>query len=184
MAKALYGAYRLARADKDGMSYFDKSLEGFWLSFSAAALVAPIFFLLMTIRFINGVVGTTAIRFTCIETIAYIIGWVLFPLVIYYLVQALEKENQYLGFIIAYNWASVIQNSIYLPFAILFEIGFIAGVSAEIVNLMLLFLVLTYTWFVAKTALGISSFVATGIVFLDVGLWIMLNILTDLMLQT
>ena len=183
MAKALYGAYLLAKAEKDGMSYFDKSLDGFWRSFLAAAIVAPIFFLLMTIRFVNGGVGTTALRFTCIETIAYIIGWFFFPLVIFYLVQALGKEKQYFGFIIAYNWASVIQNSIYLPFAILFEIGFIAGISAEFVNLILLLLVLAYTWFVAKTALDINSFVATGIVLLDVGVWIMLNILTDFMLQ-
>ena len=78
MAKALYGAYLLAKAEKDGMSYFDKSLDGFWRSFLAAAIVAPIFFLLMTIRFVNGGVGTTALRFTCIETIAYIIGWFFF----------------------------------------------------------------------------------------------------------
>lgn len=183
MAKALYGAYRLARAEKDGMSYFDKTLDGFWRSFFAAVMVAPIFFLLITIRFANGGVATTAFRFISIEAIAYVIGWFLFPLIVYYVVQALERERQFFGFIVAYNWASVIQNSIYLPFAILFELGFIAGSNSEIVQLILLCLVLAYTWFVAKIALDINGFVAAGIVFLDVGVWVMLNILTDLMLQ-
>lgn len=183
IAKSLYGAFLLAKAKKDGMSYFDVSIDGFWNSFFAAALVAPIFFFLMTLRFTNGSIDTSALRFLSIEAIAYTIGWVLFPLIVFYLVQALERENQFIGFIVAYNWASVIQNFVYLPFAILFEIGVVGGSGAEFINLILLCLVLTYTWFVAKTALDINGFVATGIVFLDVGVWIMLNIFTDFMLK-
>ena len=38
---ALYGAYRLARIDPAGMTYFNLSFEGFWRSFFAAVLVAP-----------------------------------------------------------------------------------------------------------------------------------------------
>jgi len=183
IAKSIYGAFLLAKANKNGMSYFDTSLDGFWRSFFSAVLVAPIFFFLMTLRFVNGSVDTSAIRFLSIEAIAYIIGWFLFPLIVFYLAQALERESQFIGFIVAYNWASVIQNSVYLPFAILFEIGAVSGGGAEFVNLILLCLVLTYTWFVAKTALNINSFVATGIVFLDVGVWIMLNIFTDSLLK-
>ena len=183
LTTALYGAYRLARADRNGMTYFDSSLDGFWLSFFAAVLVAPIFFLLMMIRFENGGIDATAFRFFSIEAIAYTIGWFLFPLIVYYLVQALEKEKRYFGFIIAYNWASVIQNSVYLPFAISFELGVFEGRSAELINLFLLCLVLAYTWFITKTALDVSGFVASGIVVLDVGVWIMLNMITDTMLM-
>ena len=183
LTTALYGAYRLARADQNGMAYFDSSLDGFWLSFFAAALVAPIFFLLMMIRFENGGVDATAFRFVSIEAIAYTIGWFLFPLIVYYLVQALERERRFFGFIVAYNWASVIQNSVYLPFAIFFELGIFEGHSAELINLFLLCLVLAYTWFIAKTALDVNGFVASGIVVLDVGVWIMLNMVTDTMLM-
>ena len=182
VTKSLYGAYRLARADRDGMSYLDTSLDGFWQSFFAAFLVAPIFFLLLIIRFNVGVVETPAFRFLAIEGISYIIGWVLFPLIIYYLVQALDREQKFIGFIVAYNWASAIQNGIYLPFAILFELGIISGAGAGFINFFLLCLVLAYTWFVAKTALDVSGLIASGLVVLDVGLWIMINILTESML--
>ena len=182
LTTALYGAYRLARADRGGMKYFDSTLDGFWLSFFAAALVAPFFFLLILIKFKTDGVDAAAFRYFSIESIAYTIGWILFPLIVYYLVQALEREERYFGFIVAYNWASVIQNSVYLPFAILFELGVIEGGSAELINLFLLCLVLTYTWFVAKTALEVNGFVASGIIVLDVGVWIMLNMLTDSML--
>ena len=183
MTKALYGAYRLARADTGGMSYLNTSLEGFWQSFFAAVLVAPLFFLLLIIRFNVSDIGASVLRFFALEGIAYVIGWILFPLVVFYLAQVLERERQYCGFIVAYNWASVLQNAIYLPFAILFELGMVGGSSAELVNLTLLCLVLAYTWFVTKTALNVAGIVACGVVILDVGLWIIVNLLTASMLR-
>ena len=33
--RALYGAYRLVLLDKSGFIYFDKSISGFWRSFTA-----------------------------------------------------------------------------------------------------------------------------------------------------
>ena len=142
MTNAIYGAYRLARADANGMSYFDKSVGGFWRSFFAAVLVAPLFLLLLIIRFAVDEIDVGAFRFYTIEGVAYVIGWTLFPLVIYYLIQSLEKGSEFIGFIVAYNWASVLQNGFYLPFAILFQLGMITGDVAAFLNLILLGLVL------------------------------------------
>ena len=89
-----------------------------------------------------------------------------------------------MGFIIAYNWAAVLQNGFYLPFAILFQLGLIPGEAASFLNLILLGLVLTYTWFVAKTALDISGTVAGGIIILDVGLWVALTVITESFLKS
>ncbi len=183
MTNAIYGAYRLARADANGMSYFDKSVGGFWRSFFAAVLVAPLFLLLLIIRFAVDEIDVGAFRFYTIEGVAYVIGWTLFPLVIYYLIQSLEKGSEFIGFIVAYNWASVLQNGFYLPFAILFQLGMITGDVAAFLNLILLGLVLAYTWFIARTALDINGFAAGGIIILDVGLWITLNIITESMLR-
>ena len=181
---ALYGAYRLAMTDIAGMSYFDRSITGFWRSFYAAGLVAPLFITLLIIRFNTHDINVPAFRFYSTEVIAYVIGWVLFPLVVFHLIQALNKEEHYIGFVVAYNWASVLQNGVYLPFAILFQLGIISGGIAGFLNLILLGLVLGYTWFIAKTALNISGTVASGIVILDVGLWITLNILTESFIRT
>jgi len=183
MTNSLYGAYRLARADTSGMTYFDTSIDGFWRSFFAAVLVAPLFVLLISIRFGVDDLEISFFRYYAIESVAYVVGWVLFPLVTLYLVQALEREDQYLGFIVAYNWASVLQNGLYLPFAVLFQLGLISGESAAFLNLVLLGLVLAYTWFIARTALDVSGYVAGGIIILDVGLWISLNVVTESMLR-
>ena len=184
LTTALYGAYRLALADKDGLSYFDNSTAGFWRSFFAAVLIAPLFLILLIIRFSVDDIGASAVRFYIIEVIAYIIGWVLFPLIVFYLVETLGKQERYVGFIIAYNWAAVLQNSLYLPFAIFFQVGLIPSEAAGLLNLILLGLVLAYTWFVAKTALDISGTVAGGIIILDVGLWLALTVITESFLKS
>ena len=184
VTNALYGAYRLARADTNGLSYFDNSAAGFWRSFFAAVLIAPLFLILLIIRFSVDDIGASAIRFYTFEAIAYVIGWVLFPLVVFYLVETLGKQERYVGFIIAYNWAAVLQNGFYLPFAILFQLGLIPGEAAGLLNLLLLGLVLTYTWFVAKSALDISGAVAGGIIILDVGLWVALTVITESFLRS
>ena len=184
VTNALYGAYRLARADTNGLSYFDNSAAGFWRSFFAAVLIAPLFLILLIIRFSVDDIGASAIRFYTFEAIAYVIGWVLFPLVVFYLVETLGKQERYVGFIIAYNWAAVLQNGFYLPFAILFQLGLIPGEAAGLLNLLLLGLVLAYTWFVAKSALDISGAVAGGIIILDVGLWVALTVITESFLRS
>ena len=184
VTNALYGAYRLARADTNGLSYFDNSTAGFWRSFFAAVLIAPLFLILLIIRFSVDDIGASPVRFYTVEAIAYVIGWVLFPLVVFYLVETLGKQERYMGFIIAYNWAAVLQNGFYLPFAILFQLGLIPVEAAGILNLLLLGLVLAYTWFVAKAALDISGAVAGGIIILDVGLWVALTVITESFLKS
>ena len=80
VVKALYGTYRLARFDTGGMRCFDISPLGFWCSFYAAAIVAPLYCLLLLVRFNIGDVETPLYRYLAIQTIAYVIAWVAFPL--------------------------------------------------------------------------------------------------------
>ncbi|MEE2745920.1 MAG: hypothetical protein VX617_03445 [Pseudomonadota bacterium] len=182
LKNSLYGAYRLAWADRSGMAYFNVSLNGFWKSFFAAILVAPLFLALIIIRFRAESSGISAFRFIAVEFIAYIIGWTLFPLIMYSLASNLNRVNEYFAFIIAYNWASVIQNGVYVPFAILTQVGLFTGPNAGMINLIILVLVVLYTWFIACTALRISGVMAGGIVLLDVGLWIILSFFAETML--
>ena len=95
---ALYGAYRLAMTDIAGMSYFDRSITGFWRSFYAAGLVAPLFITLLIIRFNTHDINVPAFRFYSTEVIAYVIGWVLFPLVVFHLIQAHYMKIYYFLF--------------------------------------------------------------------------------------
>ena len=180
---SLYGALRLARADTGGMRYFNATFDGFWNSFTAAALVAPLFALLLWIRYVSDGLTVSLLRFGLIEVFSYIIAWTVFPLIMFYVAQLIERERQFIGFVVAYNWASVWQNFVYLPIAMVGELGWVPLQAASSLSLVVLAGVLLYTWFIARTALAISTMIAAGIVAGDFLISIVLNVVTDGMLR-
>jgi hypothetical protein len=183
IAGALYGSLRLAFGDKNGTNYFNTSHLGFWRSFTAAIIVAPIFILLLNVRYIVSDSDINFFRFVSIYATAYVIGWIVFPLVINYITGVLGNGDKFVGYIVIYNWASVLQNFIYLPFAILVEAHLIYGTAATIIGIFLLGLVFLYTSFITKTALEVSNGIAAAIVILDLILSIIISAVTQRILH-
>jgi len=179
IATALYGAYRLAARDPGGMAFFDASIVGFWRSFFAAVLIAPLYAVLLSVRYRIGLVDAPLERFIPIEAITYVIAWVAFPLAMVTVCRLMEREKKYLGFIVAYNWAAVLQNGVYLPVAILTVTGGIPANAGNFLNLILLALILAYTWFIAKTALNIPGPQAAAVVAFDFALGIFINSIAE-----
>ena len=138
----IYGAVRLAQGKRDGMSLFGDSETDFWQSFYAAIIVAPLFFIFISLQSNTGVRSALSVNFYAIHAISYVVGWVLFPLVMIHLVKTIGRQQFYIRLIVAYNWASVVQNAVFLPFAILFETGLISGPIAEMTNAILLIIIL------------------------------------------
>lgn len=164
--KALYGAYRLARLDPRGLSYFNLSEQGFWRSFKAAGIVFPMYFLLMAIRYGVDDIDTSLGRYMSVELIAFVIGWVAFPVAMVGIARQFERTRHYMRYIIAYNWAAVLQNGLYIPIAILSVTGQLTGAGGFLV-LLAMVMIIFYTWYVAKTALEISGPAAAGVVAFD-----------------
>jgi len=180
---SLFGAYRLARFDAGGADYFDKSLDGFWRSFFAAAIVAPMYLLLIYTRFATGMVDAHAGRYLSVEATAYVMAWVAFPLAILPVARMLDREGRYLGFIVAYNWASVLQNAVYLPLVILGLLGALPPELASGLNLIVLSLIMLYTWFVTRTMLDVDTFPAAGVVIVDLVLSVFIGAIAEGMLR-
>ena len=183
IVSSLYGASRLARGDAKGMNFFNATEEGFWRSFTAATLIAPLFIILLGVRYVISDSDVAIARYTSIHAISYVIGWIAFPLLIYYLADILGKGQNFIAYIVSYNWASVLQNILYLPFALLVEAQFIQGSLVTFVGILLLGLVFLYTWFVTKTALEVSNFTAIGFVVIDLLLSVFINSLSQGMLR-
>jgi hypothetical protein len=181
--RSLYGALHLARGDTSGMAFFNATEQGFWRSFTAAILIAPLFALLLTIRYHVNEAGVSLLRFTAIETIAYVVSWVAFPLLLFHLTDILGTGHRFVRYIVAYNWASVLQNLLYLPFALLVEAHLVQGAGSTFFGIILLGLVLLYTWFVTRTALEVTNLLAAGLVMIDLVLSIFINTITQGMLR-
>lgn len=171
----LFGAWRLAHLDPRGMDYFDRTLDGFWRSFWAAAVMAPAYALIVGLRLIERPTTSGSLRIAAIEIIGYAIGWTAFPLAAWYLLQALGKQDRYLGYIVAYNWANVLQICIYLPITALNASGGMPEAVMSILALAATVAVLYYQYFIARTALQVDMPIAAGIVFMDLLLGIVLH---------
>ncbi len=179
---ALYGAYRLARFDARGMTYFETSIEGFWRSFYAAVIVAPFYATLLFMRHAAGETTAGGFRFASIEAIAYVIAWVAFPLVMVSVARVLNREERYLGYIVAYNWAAVLQNGLYLPLGMLGVTGAVPAETARVLGLIALSLILVYAWFIARVALNVGAGAAAALVALDLVLSVFINAVASAML--
>ena len=178
IAAALFGAFHLARFDAVGIKYFEPTLEGFWRSFWAAGLVGPFFLLLLLIKY-SQINGLTLVHHITIESFAYVIAWIIFPLVIAGLTRHLNCAKNYISFIISYNWCSAIQHGIYLPIAILGYAGMLSAGLGNLLALSAITWVLVYTFFIVKTVLNVSRITAFGIVVLDVLLGLLLETITN-----
>jgi len=177
--RSLYGAYHLARFDAGSLTHFDATPGGFWKSFFAAVIVAPLYLILLAVRIENGPADIEPARLLAVESIAYVIGWVIYPLVMATVARLIDRERHYVRYIVAYNWTSVWQNVIYLPIAILSVAGLLTGGAGGLLAVAGLIVVLVYAWFVARTALDIPGLFAVPLVGLDITLGLMLNSFAD-----
>lgn len=177
----LFGAWRLAHLDRSGLQYLDDSVEGFWRSFWAAALAAPGYLMLVSLRLSDKPLTSGPGRIFLIELIGYVIGWTLFPLAAWYLVGALGRSTRYIRYIVAYNWANVLQIALYVPVAV-FAAGDVLPLPlTSLLGLAATAAVLYYQFFIARSALEIDPLPAAGLVAMDLMLGVLLSGIVDAM---
>ncbi|HTH15173.1 MAG TPA: hypothetical protein VL974_00860 [Magnetospirillum sp.] len=173
IAAGLTGALRLARRDPAGLAMFDATPQGFWRSFWAAVLVAPAFVIL---DMLSGDIGGGP-RQLAIQMIGYVIDWTAFPVLMITIADSLGKWPNYMRYIVAYNWAALVQMTILLPVAILAVLvpGHATMALAQFVTVILL----VYRAYVAHVALEVGVGTAAGVVLLDVLLAALLKAVSD-----
>jgi hypothetical protein len=176
MQLAVGGALRLARGDRSGLGCFDASLDGFWRSFRAAAICYPLYLLLLSLRigaaqWDEGGVATILI----VETIAYVISWVAFPLMILPLTGWLGREHRFLAFMVAYNWSQIPQTVLLVLVASERAAGFLPAAGGQVAELAAVGAILVYEWYIARVALAVNVLRASAVVAVDVVLGVTLT---------
>lgn len=168
VVNGLTGALRLAGRDTSGYGHFDTSLDGFWRSFTAALLALPAYIIVTALR--TDSVGIDASAFFLVEAIAYVTGWFAFPFAMLYVTDMLDRRERYITFIVATNWATAIQLSVIGLIASLEGIGLLPEGLAGFLSLVATLWIISYQWFIARTALEISGATAAAVVLLDLTL--------------
>jgi hypothetical protein len=176
---SIYGAYRLAWLDRSGMGHFNLSVDGFWRSFFAAALVAPGYALLVVRELLARQEELNPAWAFVVESLAYGIGWAAFPVVAIGLTHLLGLSRNYAAMIIAANWAAVIQIGLFLAAVAL---GFVLPPLAGLVVTVATCLILFYQWFVIRTALDTTAGIAIVLVLVDLLVNLAVNATADSLL--
>ncbi|MCH8184365.1 MAG: hypothetical protein IID55_14400 [Proteobacteria bacterium] len=165
ITRAVFGAWRLARFDSGGMNYFDLSIRGFWRSFGAAVVVLPVYIYFVAVNF-HGTDASTA-WFVIVKALNYGAAWAVFPILMVGLARILSLTENYVPFIVASNWASVLQVLLFIPVNTFAAFGGLESGGVALFYLLTLTMVLVYQWFVARTALQTTRAIAGGLVAVD-----------------
>lgn len=179
VAYSVFGAYRLARFDPTGLQYMDRTREGAWKSFYAAVIVLPAWALLLAIRLWDQVQDTPLVQVAAVEAIAYVISWTAFPVLMHSITRMLDRSARYMDFVCAYNWSSVVQMAVYLPVVVLAATGLLPPALSESLVFAVMLAMLTYQWFVMRTALDIAGVTAAALVLVDLFLSALITDVAD-----
>jgi hypothetical protein len=165
---AVGGALKLARGDARGLGFFDISIDGFWRSFRAAAICYPIYLILLALRVTDAQWADAGIgRIIAVETIAFVISWTAFPLLILPLSRFLGRENRFLAFMVAYNWCQVPQTVLFLIIGLDVATGILPGAAGGFAGLAAAVAVMVYEWYIARVALAVPAPQAVLVVLVD-----------------
>lgn len=159
----LTGAFEFIKLNPRAMDHFDTSAEAFWKSFWAIALVAPVFFLGMSISFDLAVEQGHEISMSA-HIIEFLCRLPLIALVMIFFTKFLKIDSYYVNMIIAFNWLWVIANYIILPISMLISLEVLPLEAGALgVMAVAIYLELYVTWFLFKKTLKISGWLAFGV---------------------
>ena len=165
---AVGGALRLAVGDRRGLGFFDASIDGFWRSFRAGLICYPLYLLLVSFRVpaaqweLSGVAPILIV-----ETIAYVISWVGFPLLILPVARHLGRASRFLPFMVVYNWSQIPQTVVFVLVGLDTATGLLPPSSAHFAGLLAAIAALVYEWYIARVALAVTGTQATLVIIID-----------------
>ena len=173
---ALVGALRLAKGDRGGLSCFDRSLDGFWRSFRAAVIAYPLYLILLMMRVtIAEWERSGGFYIIVVETIAYVIAWVAFPLAMLTVTRWLNRSHRFFDFMVPYNWSQLPQSALFVLVGLQSTSDAISAQPAQVIEIAAAIAVLVYEWFIARVALETTAAAAALVVLVDLVLGVLIS---------
>jgi len=173
---ALVGAFRLAKGDRGGLSCFDRSLDGFWRSFRAAVIAYPLYLMLLMMRVtIAEWERSGGFYIIGVETIAYVVAWVAFPLAMLTVTRWIDRSHRFFDFMVPYNWSQLPQSALFVLVGLQAEGQAVSAQPAQVIEIAAAIAVLAYEWFVARVALETTASAAALVVLVDLVLGVLIS---------
>lgn len=179
------GAWALARGRAEGMAAFDVSLDGFWRSFSLFLLLIPASILgsaaerrlgLEESGLSSAIEAVSAETHYLVQLVATLMIWVAFPVVMAVLAPPLALGRRYVPFIVARNWASLVEAIPFAVPAVLYVAGLISADALAAGTLFALGFSLYYGFRIARIALLAPVSIAIALVALNLLLTLVIGL--------
>jgi hypothetical protein len=168
----LAGAWQVMLGRAEGLNRLDLSIEGFWRSFAAIALIAP----LAALGFISQAKLAESVADQSVEVAgggfapevaALLADWVTFPLVFAVIAGPLGVGARYVPFIVARNWGAVIIAALVSIIHAAHIVGLLPSALTSFLLLAAVAVALRFSYVIARTALAAPVTVALPVVLLD-----------------
>jgi hypothetical protein len=173
---ALAGTLRLAVGDRSALACFDRTLEGFWRSFRAAAICYPLYLVLLAMRVtVEEWQKSGGWRIVIVETIGYVIAWVAFPLLMVNVTRWIGRAQRFFDFMVPYNWCQVPQSVLFVLVGIESGSGLLSANASETIDIAAAIATLVYEWYIARIALDTTGSAAGFVVLVDLVLGVFLS---------
>src|SRR3974390_457018 len=173
---ALVGALRLAKGDRGGLSCFDRSIDGFWRSFRAAVIAYPLYLMLLMMRVtIAEWERSGGFYIIGVETIAYVVAWVAFPLAMLTVTRWIDRSHRFFDFMVPYNWSQLPQSALFVLVGLQAESQAVSAQPAQVIEIAAAIAVLVYEWFIARVALETTTSAAALVVLVDLFLGVFIS---------
>ncbi len=161
--RALSAALKLLLHDRDGLSDLNNTTTGFWHSFSAIILIAPLYLFMSSINWAPDST-TVASNSAAFHLITLALQWALWPLVMVFVTRKFGLGKFFSRYVIVYNWSNVLIITMLAIPALLFKIGLLplegAGLFTGLLQLGTFYL----EWYLARLSLETTGFIAGAIV--------------------
>lgn len=169
VARSLRGSWRLMDEGEKALADFNLSWDGLAKSFAAILLTAPaVVAVLAADRLRNGLSNEsglfTAPELTVGALFQPLLSFLVIPALVLALFWQVARTARGTGFVIAWNWTEVIVTLLLAAPAALFAAGLFDGRMAFVVTLAFACIAARLRFAVARSALGVGTPMAIGVV--------------------
>lgn len=164
--RSLSAAFQLAAHDVSALKRFNLSITGFWRSFAAFIVVAPLYL------FSSRSALVRALETKGPDSVVYDLAglglqWAIWLVIMAVVCKKLAAGQHYLRYVVVYNWLNALIMAVIILPMVLYQMGAIGQNAAVLLTFMLQMLALYYEWYATRLTLETPALITTAIVLAD-----------------
>ena len=179
---SLSGAWDVMNGRAEGLNKLDLTIDGFWRSFGAIALILPVALIaLASERAVPLAAGGEAVAlsggYVLLRLIAVIVDWLAFPAILALLARPMGIATRYVPYIVARNWAAVLVAAMFAVPHLFHALGVLPTGMLSFLLLILFGIAVWFAFVVVRTAMQVPPVLAIPIVILEIASGLFIELL-------